>query len=127
MANPEHVARKLFAAVNRHDLDAVASAVSLNFRMFFTGQPDIVKSREEYRRHWEDFYMDHPDVKVQVLKVIAGDGKAAVELEMKYAVKNPHGPKRAKTERLRWAAFCSIDPEGLVTVASLENTRKTND
>jgi len=125
MVNPEQIARKLFVSVNRHDLDAVAAAVAPNFRMFFTGQPDIVKSREEYRKHWEDFYKDHPDMKLQVLKVIVGDGKAAVELEMKYTVKNPHGPKRAKTERLRWAAFCSFDSEGLVTVASLENTRNS--
>jgi len=127
MINPEQITRKLFAAVDRHDLDAVAFAVAPDFRMFFTGQPDIVKSREQYRRHWEDFYKDHPDVKVRVLRVIAGDGKAAVELEMKYTVKNPHDPKRAKTERLRWAAFCSIDPEGLVTIASLENSRKVKD
>jgi len=124
MVNPEQIARKLFAAVNRRDLDAVASAVSPNFRMFFTVQPDIVKSREEYRRHWEDFYKEHPDVKTRVLNVIAGDGKAVVELEMKYTVKSLQGSKHAKTERVKWAAFCSIDPEGLVTVASLENTRK---
>jgi ketosteroid isomerase-like protein len=124
VVNPEHAVRKLFMAVNRHDLDSVAAAVTPNFRMFFTGQPDLVKSREEYRKHWEDAYEDHPDLKVRVSKVIAGDGKFAAELEMKYTVKSPQGSKRAKAERVRWAAFCSIDPEGLVTMASLENTRK---
>ena len=124
MVNPERIARKLFAAVNRHDLDAVAAAVAPNFRMFFTDQPDIVKSREEYRKHWEDAYKDHPDLKVRVLKVIEGDGKAAAELEMKYTVKSPQTSKRAKTECVRWAAFCSFDREGLFTVASLENTLK---
>ncbi|HYB03626.1 MAG TPA: nuclear transport factor 2 family protein [Nitrososphaerales archaeon] len=124
MIDPEHAVRKLFAAVNRRDLDVVAAAVAPNFRMYFTGQPDVVKTREEYRKHWEDFYKDNPDLKVRVLKVIVGDGKAAAELEMKYSVKDPRSLKRAKTERLRWAAFCSFDPEGLFTVASLENTRK---
>jgi len=124
MVNPEHVLRKLFAAVNHRDLDTVAAAVAPNFRMFFTGQPDLVKSREEYRQHWEEAYNDHPDLKVKVLRVIVGDGKFAAELEMKYTVRSPQSSKRAKTERVRWAAFCSIDPEGLVTVASLENTRK---
>ena len=124
MFNPEHAARRLFTAVNHRDLDSVAAAVAPNFRMFFTGQPDLVKNREQYRKHWEDSYKDHPDLKVRVLKVIAGDGKFAAELEMKYTVKGPESSKRAKTERVRWAAFCSFDSQGLVTVASLENTSK---
>ena len=87
MVNPERIARKLFAAVNRRDLGVVA-AVAPNFRMYFTGQPDVVKTREEYCKHWEDAYKDHPDLKVRVLKVIVGDGKAVAELEMKYTVKD---------------------------------------
>jgi len=123
-ADPERLARKLFAAVNRHDLDSIAAAVAPDFRMFFTVQPDIVKSRGDYRKHWEDSYKDHPDLKVKVLKVIGGDGKAAAELEMKYTVRGPRNSKRAQTEHVRWAAFCTFNPEGLFAVASLENARK---
>jgi len=126
---PQDLVRNLVTALDRRDLDAALATVSPKFRMYWVGEPDLVRNRKEYRTHWESYYADHPDTRVKLVNVIEGTESVAAELSVSYLPKTrgsgPHGGATGQRKRVegRFAVFGELDSKGLIAVARLENGR----
>ena len=122
--------RKLVVALDRHDLEAALATVSPNFRMYWAGEPDMVKSRSEYRTHWETYYREHPGTRVKLVSLVEGVENIAAELSASYLPSkeevHPGSKGRRKRIEARFAVFAQLDSKGLLAVARLENGRIVN-
>jgi len=119
--NPERSARKLFAALDRHDLDKATATVAPNFRMTDPDNPEPLRGRVAYRKLWESLFKAFPDLKVRILNVVTEGDELAAEIMATGTFKGPLGnppnavPPTGRRVELRWAAFGRVNSKGLIT------------
>jgi len=123
-AKPEEVLRKHFAALDRHDLDAISETLDPGFEMSSVGVPEeSLKGIEAYRGLWGSLFKAFPDLRVKILGMVSEGDNVAVEISRVGTFKEPFGtppdaiqPTGRRTET-RWAAFGRVNSKGLIAEA----------
>jgi ketosteroid isomerase-like protein len=72
--DPAAVVERLVAAVNAHDLDALAACFAGDYRNETPAHPRRgFRGREQVRRNWTQLFEGVPDLRAQVLSAAEGD------------------------------------------------------
>ncbi len=111
----------MFAAWNRHDLDAFTAMLDPNYVEHDPGLPKPLKGREAYRKMVEDAFKAFPDAKFKILNIAAKGGFVAVEYIVAGTFKGPFEvggrtiPPTGRHFEAKEASFVRVNSKGLVT------------
>ncbi|HET9721002.1 MAG TPA: ester cyclase [Solirubrobacteraceae bacterium] len=77
MASPTEVAKRYFAALNSHDLDAAAQMWQSGGVDRFVGQRELI-APDGIRSYFSDLFAAFPDFRFEILETVAAPGRCAV-------------------------------------------------
>jgi ketosteroid isomerase-like protein len=81
--DPAAVVERLMAAVNAHDLDALAACFARDYRNETPAHPRRgFRGREQVRRNWAQLFTGVPDLRARVLGTAAEGGRVWTEWEL---------------------------------------------
>jgi ketosteroid isomerase-like protein len=81
--DPAAVVERLVAAVNAHDLDALAACFAGDYRNETPAHPRRgFRGREQVRRNWAQLFTGVPDLRARVLGTAAEGGRVWTEWEL---------------------------------------------
>lgn len=88
MASPTEVAKRYFAALNAHDLDAAAASWQPGGVDHLVGQQELV-APDGVRRYFSELFAAFPDFRFEILETMAAPGRCAVRWRVRATFAGP--------------------------------------